>query len=670
MSELKGYSSATQFSETRRFVSGRPLDKYDARSVVVSAFLAESLNLRRFDTVWLATPDGFQDYVVTGIIQESGPSIIMPLFEAQKAFTSGLPLLSWYDLHVKRSARVSSLAAEVQAILPETMTLQMPRDNAFAGLLRFRLLLVAVAVLGTLAGIYLLLSNLSLVKLEREKEFRTLHAMGLSKVKLSRYLFGELALILAIPMLVAGLLSAYGFKMLERLMQEHVFTFLPFDVGNYYASILVSTSLLLTLTVLLVIFFSVRNLFLQTSNEAVLNAFQDTKTKRTEISRTIFSRLNVQLPAKLWLGQKVLQNFRKRDAYAVAFLVISISLTFAFAGLANSYQSSLKTWMNGFADWDLVVMQKDQVSGVSIPLAESLKEKIEALPGVSAVASDYKTTIHQGNLKANLFISDSYQRPLKSIQGIATDALPTALSNGRRIAIAESLATLYDLDVESTLTITTPTGEKVYDIVAIVDDRGAEPRGIFIDRRQYGMDWQLPTADQFTVSLADKSQVAEVATLIEKELSSSYLVNVLTTHELEEASLSSLSESFGFVRMFIGALLLIAVMHLFTTNAERLPQLAKDLRLLRTLGAANQTIRQMLFGNFTVMFGMVAFCGMALGTLLSVCGIELLKYSGSFTLAWSWPSHIYLTFALFMAFSFMISWRLLENILKRQMSQS
>jgi hypothetical protein len=244
--------------------------------------------------------------------------------------------------------------------------------------------------------------------------------------------------------------------------------------------------------------------------------------------------MSARVPNWFWLSQQVFKPSKGRDVYAFVFLVLSSSLALGLFGVVTSYQRSIDSWMQRLNHWDLLVSQKDQKSGQRIPFSEAVQEKLESLPGVLAVSSDYQVRIHQGDLRANMFILDAYAQPLKSLKGVATEALSEALKKGRTIAIAQSLATLYNLDTESQLSLMTPTGVQLYDIIAIIDDTGAEPRGIFIDRAQYSLDWQLEAADLFAISLDHKANPAKVMQLIKQELSESYLVDVVPVSTFQE----------------------------------------------------------------------------------------------------------------------------------------
>lgn len=655
----------TRYQEKRYFTSGRALDKYDSRSVIVSSSLARQLELQRFDTVWLATPEGFQDYIITGVVIDTNARVIMPLTEMQAAFTSGLPLVSWYDLKVSRNARISSLVAELKASIPSSMLIQTNPKAASGGLLQLKLFLRLFVLLSLIASAYLLLNNLTLLKLERYSEFKLLHALGLSKATLAKLVFKELFVIASFAALLGGFAAVFLYKALYILFQEHIFSFVPLS-GNGVVSFELPL-VVISVTALILVVISQQVFGAKLLSPAHEPA--QPKVNEAQDTRAGWSKLADILPNSVWLSQRLVSVFQKRDRYAFMFLVLSLSIVVALFSMANSYEGSASQWSQTLDKWDLVVVQKDQISGVSIPFAESVQKKIEALPGVLAVASDYKTNIQQGNLKANLFISNAYDRPLKSIQGIATEALPNALKGARNIAIAESLATLYNLDAGTELMLMTPTGEQSYNIVAIIDDRGAEPRGIFIDREQYSQDWQQSSADLFTVSITDKASAERVARLIEKELSADYLVNVSSITDAKAASEAVIGKTFGFGQGLASMFVLMALAVLVNLSTERLPSLSKDLKLLKALGASSLLLRKVLLSNLVFSVCLSATLALWFGTLLSYLSVNLLKYSGRFTLAWYWPSDVYSSVAVASLGILVITVLFADQTLKRELNR-
>ena len=189
--------------------------------VLVSAALARRLELDPGGTLELTTPRGFRRYPVLGVytppeLAEAALGVLAPLGLVQEDFALGEPLVSWFELSLvpntgpsaDPSADPEAVAERLQERLGRVALLR-PAGAAEASGLGFAGLawaLVLLAALSLLAAVYLLLSNLALMLVERGPALAQLRALGASPRTLALAVRLELhALVLSGLLLGAGL---------------------------------------------------------------------------------------------------------------------------------------------------------------------------------------------------------------------------------------------------------------------------------------------------------------------------------------------------------------------------------------------------------------------------------------------------------------------------------
>lgn len=608
-------------------LAGRFLSDYDGRSLVISEALASSLKLELLDTVQLTSAQGFRTYRVIGISSERTSQIFMPLDEARLAFSSGQLLANWFDLELNAGSNVAEVARQLTTLFEQELTVlssdslkQQPSYTA-QGL---ELFLLALALLTTLAALYLLFSNLSLMKLERRKELAVLGALGLAPQRARQLLYAEFLLLCVL----AALLSLPLVKGLEHslsiLASSHVFSL---RVTEFQLSLprflLVAAEFFLVLQVIWYLAL--------TFPSNVANSRPNHKPSRT----------GFELPGSVWLSGRFFQLFRQQDALAFAFLVLSLATVSALFGLTGSYQVSLKALKERSETWDLLVYQRDPVTGISVPLEARAGDLLRQIGGVAEVASDTQMTLRQANLSANLLVSDAENGQFKTLSGVAGSHLALALQDGERVAVAKSLADLYGFEVGERLNLSTAKGKKDYQIIAIVDDSGAEPRGIYIDRKHFEADWRYHVVDYYSLILDETANQDRVMQQIKQSLGSRYLIDVIPASSIAVKAAAVMTNSFRLGQILSLCFVLIALLGFASVGKEKLYALKKKFRLLTYLGASQTFILKLFMGQMVIRTLLASLLSLSLGGLVSFLCIQALRYNGRYSINWVLPFQTY-----------------------------
>lgn len=678
---------------------GRMFEADEPTAAVISSALAERLELGNGALLRLATPRGIRSYSVVGryeaLTDGLGAEVLLPLDSAQSAFGSAEPLLSGFDVWLKPGANPVAVQADLQDRLGSAGQVLSAAEqrHVFAWTLSgLRLLLLILALLTVLAAGCLLLSALSLMLLEREREFGRLRAVGLSRRKLLGWLLLDLAWLIALATLL-GLAGGVGLgRAVASLGPDTVLTLAPLPlVGLRFGP----GPLLLAALVALALF-AVSGLFLHWRLERGASRAWQLERYALRISALALVllaagaslppeehalRLGLQLPALagllsglvllippasaalsrrlsawrrspiwLWLSGELLRRYRQRNCLALASLMLSLTLLTGVFGVVHSYRLSLARWLERMYDWDLIVTQRGVSVQAGLPLSDELRWDLAVVPGVALVTGDILPVIKQGKLEASLYVFDmatfAAHRSFETVAGVSGAALPEVLRSGRNIAISRSLAQANELEVGSSLTLVTPMGEYGYEVQAVVADVGAARNSLFMDRQTYLRDWRNDNVELFTVALEAGADREEVAGLIRQQLSSRYPIEVLSGEEYRQAMVRQVRNTFGFSQVLVLVFVAMATWGLVNIGLESFAYLRHELAVLRALGARVPLLRKVLLFEvlLSAAFGLLA--SLTLGTLLSAVLLRGVQLSSRFTVIWYLPTSAYFVAAV------------------------
>lgn len=685
-------------------LSGRALQKLERGTVMVSAALAGALDLSPNTAIEIVTPRGFRSYYVVGIFDSPGRgplahSLIASLGEVQTSFAGGERLVSRFDIALSEGANRAEVKEALEARLGAAASvLGAGEQRGMTDLLEGAgVLLLLILSFTFLASSYLLLSNLSLMLVERKHQLSHLRALGLGSRGLRSWLGLELMWLITLGSLLGSIFGGALLGIVADMMQTSLLTgpVRIYDLFLAPEAALASLLMVLGLGVLSALYIRRQLGGAPSPQLPSRRGFQRLVYAVTLISGLGFCLLTlipilglstgyltaIQLgcfilwlaclalliprlsgflsylvgrwhgsPTWLWLSAGLLKRHRRHSSAAVVSLMISLTMLTGVFGVAYSYRSSLQSWADSMYNWDLLVSQRTLGVQTEVPISEDLRWELAVVPGVSLVSADVWPSIRQGRLNANLYVFDManfpYKRSFVSLEGVSSEALPDALRQGRSVAISRSLAKAQDLQVGSGLSLITPTGEYPYDVIAVVDDLGAAANSIFIDRQTYLADWRNENVDLFTIALSETANREQVATLIREQLSSRYDLEVKSVSEYRAELDEMVNDTFGFSQALVLLFVGIAALGLINVGLESLHYLRREIAILNALGARVSLIRTMLLAEvvFNGVLGVIA--GLTLGSLLSNILVRGVQLSSRFTVVWHIPVTAYAILAL------------------------
>ncbi|MBL8956480.1 MAG: FtsX-like permease family protein [Myxococcaceae bacterium] len=417
--------------------------------MLVSERFAASHGLKAGGTFQLVTPTGTQDFIVHGLLKETGPIKafgglvgVMYIGSAQVAFTRER-MLDRIDVGVDPKVGTDAVKEALQAALGVQYEVARPdrRGQSTETMVRsFQLGLNLGSSVALLVGVFLVYNTVAIGVVQRRREIGVLRALGATKRRiralfaLEAVVLGALGSLLGIPLgtlLAKGTVSAVSDSISSIYVQVNAtsVTFTPFEMivgvalgigGSLFAALrpafvasqvqpvealrkdMASGAANVSSFATIVGALLIAGVWPATRIPAPIENFPVGgylamffilmgTTLLSPLVLRVLQRV-YQRPGELALGvpgRLAADNFARapaRTAVPVSALAIGVAMTVCIAGFVGSFQKSSEKWIDQSVPADLFVTSSSKVAGVqNVPLKPEFGDPIEQMPEVAAV---------------------------------------------------------------------------------------------------------------------------------------------------------------------------------------------------------------------------------------------------------------------------------------------
>jgi putative ABC transport system permease protein len=417
--------------------------------MLVSERFAEGHGLKAGDTFSLVTPEGTKDFVIHGLLKETGPIKafgglvgVMYVGSAQVAFGRE-HRLDRIDVAVDPKIGTDAMKQRLQDALGAHYEIARPerRGQSVETMVRsFQLGLNLGSSVALLVGVFLVYNTVAIGVVQRRREIGVLRALGATRRRI-RALF-------ALEATVLGAIGSLLGLPLGTLLAKAAISLVSESISSIYVQVNARTvtftpyelAVGMTLGVGGSLFAALRPAFVASTvapvealrrdmaaGAAALNPFPTGvgvlllllvwpatqipppienlpvggylgmfcilmgTTLLSPLVLRAFQRL-YQAPAELLLGvpgRLAADNFARapaRTAVPVSALAIGVAMTVCIAGFVGSFHQSSERWIDQSVPADLFVTSSSKVAGVqNVPLKPELADELLKMQGVGAV---------------------------------------------------------------------------------------------------------------------------------------------------------------------------------------------------------------------------------------------------------------------------------------------
>jgi putative ABC transport system permease protein len=341
-----------------------------------------------------------------------------------------------------------------------------------------------------------------------------------------------------------------------------------------------------------------------------------------------------------------------RSALTVVALMLAVSMSMSVGGYAQSFEASLLSWTdNSFHSDAVITSGSPLIDRQHVPFGEEIAEKLRGIPGVRAFDGARAVQFDFGNHRMEIQAFDSRigfdqsQRKGRSRPILEGLGQPTreALYEKPRLWVSENAAHFEKLHVGDTVMLDTPSGQKPFEVYAVVVDYSTDQGCLIMDRRWFREYWGDSLVDAVNIFFDDNVEHERVVDAIRARLSGIDGLFVTRYDALREELREAARSLFAYAKAPELITLIIAMMGVVGTMLAAIIDRIREIGMLRAIGAT----RRQVATSLVTEAGFLGFGAALLGVIVGVpLGYMLLKVVGTATSGWNLPYDFPLATAL------------------------
>jgi putative ABC transport system permease protein len=362
------------------------------------------------------------------------------------------------------------------------------------------------------------------------------------------------------------------------------------------------------------------------------------------------------------LGFLYFHHSLDKMAVSMAALMTAIAMLISVAIMIRSFRQTVEQWIEQSISGDLLVgpvfpshqgdLQFLEPGVIRSLAARTDLRDIYYYRGLSIFTGGYPARLWAGNL-------DVIQRrgSLAFTAGDAETIFRKALT-GEEVIVSEVLAYRLKIGPGDSVTLPTARGPRPFKVAGVFYDYRTEGGGVWMDRRVFLKWWQDDRVNGVRLYLKDPDRLPQVRESLLKEHGGRYTLAIVSHRELRDQILAIFDQTFRVTYALEAIAILVAFLGIIHTSSILNLFRAKELGILKALGALPGQIRGLLLTE-TVLMGFFSFLWGALaGTLLSLILILVINkqsFGWTIRLYWSFPVY-WQTLAIILISSLLAGW--------------
>jgi len=677
---------------------GRFLRSADTTAAVISSSLAQDLGLKLGDELDLPTTEGTINLQVVGLLPEralpGNEEVLITLYEAQKLLDLPDRINSIeINLNTTDTAQRDLIQKSIESILGEEYTLGALNSGSeiFASLQMGQMAFNLFGFLALFMGGFIIFNTFRTILAERRRDIGMLRTIGANRATIVGLILVE-GLLQGVVGTLSGMVLGYlmGAGLLQ-LMSPVMNQFLHLSMGAPIVEPgLILTTLLLGIGVTLVAgLLPALSASRVTPLEALRPEIGETRQRISRISTIVgiafiilailgllsgqvglaalggllflvgmvlfapvlvnpitmvFSSLIATIFAREGTGDLAKGNLTRqptRAAITASATMIGLAIIVGMGGMVWSLTDGFLVILQKSLGSDYLIMPPSVgVWGSNVGAKETLAEDIRDVNGV-AVVSTFRVAATTLNGKALTMLGiDPLNYPKVATLNFQEGSRETSYAelNGKRTLIANGvLAAQAGVKVGDEVLISTPTGPKVYRVIAIAGDYlNAKIMTAYTAQANLEADFKKNEDIFIQLNLTPEADPAIVEPRLNTILEDYPQFKLLSGKAYFDENKQLFDSIFLFYFVLLGVLALPSLIAMLNTLAIGVIERTREIGMLRAIGATRQQVRRVVVAESLLLaaigtaFGLLA--GLYLGYVM-VMGLSV----GGFPVIYAFP---------------------------------
>ncbi len=363
---------------------------------------------------------------------------------------------------------------------------------------------------------------------------------------------------------------------------------------------------------------------------------------------SLFSRfIGKLLGIEGMLASRSLAASLRRTSVLVGALSTAIAMMTSVGIMVGSFRETVMLWMNDRLPADLYLRPAGSPAADRHPtIALDLAQKIEALPGVAAVARLRAYEISYDGMPVTLASIDPQalckSRRSDFFSGRPIEQVFAELRDSNAVIVSEPFTYKHHVRAGDSIALSLGAAQATFRIADIYYDYSSERGNIVMSRSTMLRYLPDPTPSNLAVYVAPGTQVETVRVEIEKA-AAGHRVLMFSNRDLRAEAIRIFDRTFAITYALEAVAVIVAVMGIAGALLALVIDRRRELGLLRFLGAATGQVRKLILVEAGLLGLLANLAGLALGFALSLILIYVInKQSFGWTIRFHWPVEVLL----------------------------
>ncbi|MBS1153927.1 MAG: transporter permease protein, partial [Myxococcaceae bacterium] len=582
--------------------------------MLVSERFAREHKLKTGDKFTLQTAKGAADFIIHGLLKETGPikafggSVgVMYLGSAQAAFHRDRNL-DRIDVAIDPKLGVDVMKPRLEALAGAGMEVDRPdrRGQSVEKMIRsFQLGLNLGSGVALLVGIFLVYNTVAIGVVQRRREIGTLRALGSTRFRI-RALFTLEAAVLGLFGTIVGI-------PLGTLVARLAISWVAGTISSIYIQVNAKDVFVgpqeMVLGAALGILGSV---FAALRPAVVASSVQPVEALRRDVAAgadmanlkswpTMLAVVLASLIYPCTLIPQPAENF-PLGGYLAMFLIMMVTTLISplvLRALQRVYQwpSERALGIPGRLAADNFARAPVRTAVPVSALAIGVGMTICIAGFVGSFQKSSEKWIDQ-SIPADLFVTSSAK-----VGGVQNTPMNAELRDPIEAMAGVNkvdMVRIYPSDVldrGSTFTMETPTGPHTYKVGGVITDYSSDQGTVFMDRRYFTRDFNDHLVDTFQVYMKDPTKIEAVRREINEKFGTRHDLYVLSNVELRKEAYDLIGNAFAVTYAMEGVAVLLALLGVINTLLAAVLDRTREIGLLRAIGAARSHVIKLFIGE-------------------------------------------------------------------------
>jgi putative ABC transport system permease protein len=335
-----------------------------------------------------------------------------------------------------------------------------------------------------------------------------------------------------------------------------------------------------------------------------------------------------------------------RNAVAVSALMVGLALMVGVSVMIHSFRQTVDLWLDQTVKADLIVAPPTWLgTGPEGSLPESMRGRLEAIPGVAAVDSyrDVRMEFRDAPVVVvarDLLLHAKHSRYL-FMEGDSQTVLAEAVWKDQ-IIVSETFARQFNLGRGDRMALPGPQGPVEFTIAGRFYDYSTDGGKVVLDRALYARLWGDRSATVFPVYLGPGADPETIRRMVPERLQGGPPVMILTNGELKREVLRIFDQTFAITYALEIIAVIVALLGIANTLLSGILERTRELAVLRAIGGTPAQIGRLILWESGLLGLAGTILGLGAGLVLSVLLIEVInKQSFGWTIVlypapWVW----------------------------------